>query len=101
MDVQNRMKGRTEKRSSLTSASGSSGSSIINSKKINNSFGSKFTKIDGVSRSSSIKKRNKKKVTFKTNFIEVIKIDSFKEFNNSGKIESPKNKQCSCKCCVF
>ncbi len=48
------------------------------------------------------KKKKKKKVTFQKNFIEIINVDSYKQYNNNDEIVPEKRKEKSCcKCEIF
>ena len=48
------------------------------------------------------KKKNKKRVTFQKNFIEIINVDSYKQYNNNDEIVPEKRKEKSCcKCEIF
>ena len=65
-----------------------------NSKNLNIYFSSK--RVDR--NNNPITKGGKQKITFKNNFIEVIKVESFKEYNKMEEVSSSHNNNC---CILF
>ena len=97
----NRSKDRTEKRSSVTSSQTiSTGiSSTIKRKNTKTSMNSKISRNDINKNSYSASPRKKlsiKHVNFKTNYIQVIEVESYKLYNGKNEV----NDDTTCKCLI-
>lgn len=96
----NKKKHPTEKRHSQTSTTPSSlTNSPVKRRRSSNSTISKISQITSNNKSFSPSPRRKpmKKVTFKTDFIQIVVVDSYKKYNNPEDL----NNDMKCRCVII